>query len=138
MKDESAPNAIDDFPAFLHVILQTVLNFLELVSLLAHAHLRLKPLQQHDLSVIDRLSQIVKTCISTPIPSTMESASSINFKSSLDVCSLSIFWLISCFCSHSSSLLSIFSICPLKCSRSSSKNLAFLAFMVAIRSSKCF
>lgn len=91
MKDVSATNAIDDFPAFSHIVLQTVLNFLELVSLLTHTHLRLNPLQQFDLPVVDRLSQFLKTYISTLIPYTMESASSINFKSSLEVCSLSIF-----------------------------------------------
>ena len=91
MKDESTANAIDDFPAFPHVILETILNFLELVSLLTHAHLRLNSLQQLDLPVVNGFSQFLKTYISTPIPSTMESASSINFKSSLDVCNFNIF-----------------------------------------------
>ena len=58
--------------------------------------------------------------------------------SSLEVCSLSIFWEIYCFSCHSSSLWSMLAIWLLKCSLSSSKNFCLRVLRVAISSSKYF
>ena len=138
MNDHSTTNTIDYFSAFLQVFLQAILDLFELVSLFTKAKLGLNSFQQFDLTIFNRFCQVIKTLIYSDIPSTTDWASSISLRSSLEVCNFNIFWLVYCFCSHSSSLLSMFSIWQLKCSLSSSKNFVFLDFMVAMRSSKYF